>query len=543
MCGFFGAISFNKINLQDFKFHSYRGPDDYNETYFKFDSHQNISLNHSRLRIIGDNISGKQPKFNNNICMVFNGEIFGENLYHFENSDTLFLFNKLEKLVIEQNIQKLYDFLNSLNGFFSIALLDRINNQIFLIRDRYGQKPLYFSDKKNNFCFGSCIKDLRNYLGINIKSNKVNLKKGGGFIYDELNPVNNSNIKQVAPGQIINFKNGKINYNSWSKVDRSNQYMGENYQEYLDRLDYLLNDSIKIRCIYPRDIAISLSGGYDSSLVASYLSKYKSDLKAFTLSVKDIKFNEVSRAKFIAEKLKIPLEVIEEKDPDYEQYAKLSKILEIPAFNPSFTAYDNYYSNLKGKYKVVIEGHGADEIYGGYPINYIEYMYCLLKNVNLKDFNKSLRISKKSFGFNSFHIYKSLLIRLIYGVINKNIQTPESLIKKFFNKYSLPSNLRVFDRVTLFNNLEHRCPFLDKRIVELAQSTPYKILFKDGVPKAPICSLLKRKGLYLPSKKIGFTSSFDLRFLSKNYRKVSRTKTLNNYFKNIEEMSNNFLNE
>ena len=307
MCGFFGALGKDKINLEKYKFHSYRGPDDYNEVYL-FDSiNKNFAINHSRLEIIGDKIAGKQPVINNNICFAFNGEIFGQELIDYKNSDTLFLFNKFDETIKDNNKLKLNSFLNSLNGFFAIAILDRINSQILLIRDRYGQKPLYYAKKSQKFCFGSCIKDIRNYLDINIKTNKVNIRRGGGFIYDELNPVDSSYIKQVAPGEIVRYKDGKIQNEFWSEIDNKNLYKGENYSEYLERLDYLLDDAVKIRCHSPKKIALSLSGGYDSSLIAHYASKYKPDLQAFTLSVNDEKFNEVSRAKLISEKLNIPL--------------------------------------------------------------------------------------------------------------------------------------------------------------------------------------------------------------------------------------------
>ena len=103
--------------------------------------------------------------------------------------------------------------------------------------------------------------------------------------------------------------------------------------------------------------------------------------------------------------------------------------------------------------------------------------------------------------------------------------------------------MRVFDRLTLYNNLEHRCPFLDRRIVELAQSTPSNILFHGGLPKAPICDLLRQKGLYYNAKKIGFTSSFKLKFLSSKNNNLSRSNVMKNYFKNIEQLSNKFLND
>ena len=83
MCGFFGAVGNKKINLDKYRFHSYRGPDDYNEIFANFNLGENIAINHSRLEIIGSKIAGKQPVINKNLCLVFNGEIFGENLFAF----------------------------------------------------------------------------------------------------------------------------------------------------------------------------------------------------------------------------------------------------------------------------------------------------------------------------------------------------------------------------------------------------------------------------------------------------------------------------
>lgn len=542
MCGFFGAIAKNEIYLKDYFFHNYRGPDAYREKYISDSKLGVVSLAHSRLEITGDNNNGMQPCLEENISMVYNGELFGINLANYGFSDTRYLFESINKFSLTKDINKFIPFINNLNGYFAFAILDTQNHQIFLVRDRYGQKPLFYGVYNSDFCFGSTITDVKNYLGISVNVNKVGTRIGGGFIYDELNPVAQSEIKQVPPGCILRYSQDNVDIIKWHERDNLNIYQGERYDAYLDRLDFLLDEAVKIRCESPEKIAISLSGGYDSTLIASYACKHASDLKAFTLSTLDPNYDESQKASLTAKRLDIPLFITKEKNAPFSEFKRLSKAIEIPSFNQSFTAYNEHYRSISNDgFKVVLEGHGADELFGGYPTNQMELLYVFLKNFNFLKLVNGISIAKNHFGMRSFNIFKSFIRRFIFGFFEEKDQTPENLIHEFFFKYSLPSNLRVYDRMTLINNLEHRSPFLDKSIVDLAQTSPAKILFHNEYPKAPIRDLLLRKNLLIKSKKVGFTSSFN--FSSRFSKNQNRNKLLNNYYKVSVELLNQLLNE
>ena len=279
MCGFFGNFSStgNKIfysnKLKEItKSINHRGPD--GEGYFE-DS--KLSLGFKRLSII-DIEKGNQPftSSNNRYVIVFNGEIYNykEIRKKILTSGTKLLTNSdTEALVEAFNIWGL-DFIDNVIGMFSIALYDKFQKKLYLIRDRLGIKPLYFSKIQKNIIFSSEIQTL---LKTNILKKEVNYSAissylsfrnpiGVGTFFNEINEVN--------PGEILTINNEIIRKSYWSIPKNSNIVdKGINYFE--ESTKELLEKVVKDHMVSDVDVGSLLSGGLDSSLITAMMNKKK----------------------------------------------------------------------------------------------------------------------------------------------------------------------------------------------------------------------------------------------------------------------------
>ena len=286
MCGIFGSIN---ILLDDNEIKkillnmNHRGPD--SNGIFKDNNNDDFSLiiGHSRLEIL-DIAGGGQPMISRdgNYVVAYNGEIYNfielrlnlEKLGHkFEsnNSDT--------EILIHGYKQWGKNLTNYLNGMWSFVIYDKLNKRIFLSRDRFGEKPLFYYIKNNTFIFSSELSGITNIKNLNLNLNYLNLKKycAYGYFPSTLTPYDN--IFKLEPGHNLFLNIKKFNIikeKYWEYKLEPNYSINEN--DWADEIFYLLNDSIKKRLIADVPIGVFLSGGLDSSII-SLLSQKNSTKK------------------------------------------------------------------------------------------------------------------------------------------------------------------------------------------------------------------------------------------------------------------------
>lgn len=511
MCGFLGLVNIPEPSHLPSGYLQ-RGPDATSSLSTSIQGLGPVSIYHSRLLISGSSISGSQPIVSDDCIMLYNGEMFGLPHISSNYSDTDYLFDSISSYLHSDDLSGLIDFINTLNGFFSIALIDIINSRILLVRDRSGQKPLYYSftPHSKSLVFGSLLSDVYELSPTAGSYKSSSSIPGGGFFLDELNPL--ENIQQIQPGTLCVLENGTLRTETWIKPHKTYIYNDESFNQYLSRLDGLLHDAVRIRLNNGSCTALSLSGGYDSTLVASYASQITDNLHSFTLSTTDKNYDEAIASRSVASVLNIPISVIHESPPALSEFINLSNVIELPSFNPSFTAYNSFYKAVSSKgHRILLEGHGADELFGGYSANLVSHTRSELHTFShpLRTIRSYLRTMQKHYGRSTISSLRSLLASSLRSLITSS-EPVDGIhsVRLFFDRYSLPTVLRVFDRLTLFNHIEHRSPFLDPRVVTLAQTTPSHILFHGGYPKSPLRHLLASKGLLNNQRKIGFTSSF-----------------------------------
>jgi asparagine synthase (glutamine-hydrolysing) len=506
MCGIYGEVVKKSINNNFFvkarEDCGYRGLDE-NRQYESFNDEVKVCFGHARLTITGDLNSGQQPVINENMVMAYNGEIFSFDDTHVNGiSDTELLAKSLNDGISD-------DLLNTLNGFFAIALYYHKSNTLYLIRDRFGEKPLYYRIVEDSIFFSSVAKSF-NTLGVGEVSS-IREAPGGGILFNEDQPT--QYIKQVPPGHVLIFRNGNHEIRKWYKPQINRNLTSKKYTQVVDEFERLLFDAVKIRIRDQDNVAVSLSGGLDSTLILDMVKQIGGvNIEAFTLSTSDPQFNELDIVNHHADKIGVKLNVINEPYHDLKQFYRCFDVLEFPSFNYSFVGYDSYYKAIKDKgLRVIIEGHGPDEYLGGYPPMLLAYIAGRLMKGNLKDALLGITNFEKTYNKSRLQTVLGIFRQTLNALIEGKIPSGQRINYEFFDKLSTPITLRTFDRISMLNQLETRSPFMDYRLVEFSKSLPDSLLFFQGRSKSIIRTILEARGFKESDfgPKVGFTGTYN----------------------------------
>ena len=591
MCSISGICNFEKkpstqiVELMT-KCLSHRGPDDSG-----FFQNENISLGHNRLSII-DLQNSKQPMKDNknkNI-IIFNGEIYNFKELKSELRSFGHKFNTEgdTEVILKSYTQWGFECLKKLEGMFVFCIWDEKKKQLFIGKDKFGEKPLfYYFSKEHGFMFSS---EIRSFLGVEKIKQELKLDTESINQYLSLNYLINNKtffreIKSLSPASYIilnstNFKNEISIKKYWLLEEHFKKKTNDNFSQASEKINFLLEKSIKQKMFSDVENGVFLSGGIDSSTISLKLKKIDNHkMSAHNILFKEEKFNESVDAKIIADYLNINLNHYEIPIDDdlTNDFPKIIDAMDQPMSDTSFvsTYYLSKYS--KKKSKVVLSGDGADELFGGYD-TYIADIYRkffpqvnlksnLLKELPNKLFKTNLgkvgieyKINKFVNGLHFKDHHSHILWREIFSheekkklfnkfdkdLINHNfLDYIDRQIQKVKNLHYLDQYMYIdfktwlpndilykVDRSTMFNSQESRLPFLDSKLVEYACSLPikYKIniferkkilrqIIKPSLPK----SLLKKK-------KSGFNTPIGLWLINNKKFKDMAHDLLSTYF-------------
>ncbi len=505
MCGIAGFVSETRneklINQLTEKL-MHRGPDELNIEIIKKDNLY-YHFGSTRLSIVGL-ADGKMPMVDiDNNCLVYNGE-----LYQLEEVRK----NFSETINTTSDTRHLFKFLNQnqgnidmtdLNGMFAFAYFNSSKGNLTLGRDELGIKPLYYLQTKDiPFLFCSEVKPIIETGIINNKMSKKILQSYilfGGF-NSETNII--GDIKTLKPGSLLKWSNNNLEVSDLKNRNYKN-YENRSFKKdnFLNVLDEVINDQITADV----PVNILLSGGIDSSIIAWSAKKFISrEIKGFSLYFENDKFSEISATEELSKTLKIPLiKILFENNSNEQIINELLNKLPEPIADPSIIP--TYYLTKKvSEYtKAVISGDGADELFGGYEwyraIRLSKYfnegfnpllklIIPILDKLNKNDYIKpSEKYLIFSFVKNVPPQMKTLFwqnFQLSYSTetqINKYDEYLNSLSysgKLDLNYYRyidiktyLYTNiLKKGDIASMLNSLEIRPVFLDKRLVNYANS-------------------------------------------------------------------------
>ncbi len=495
---------------------SHRGPDNSEIKKYRFKNRE-LFLAHNRLAIQDLDAKANQPMESGRFSIIFNGEIYNHlelrkkcNISWQTHSDTETLLALFEKFDIEKTLSMLI-------GMFAIALFDKVKQKLYLIRDRVGIKPLYWTHQNGEFAFASELKGFAPHLKKEL-SNKALIQ----FMSFGYAPADNSyykNIYKLEAGHYLIFNgNGVYKKRYWhlpkKKIDIS-------YKDAVEETERLIRSSIKYRLLSDVEVGSFLSGGIDSSIVSSIMQQSSSKkIKTFTIGFEDKKYNEATFAKNIANHIG---------SDHYEYIFKVDDVISL------MDSMDRYYDEpfgdasalptmllskfTKEKVTVALSGDGGDELFLGYDRYFFTYKYYnLLKQIPQlpRDILSSLcKVSNIDKLEKMAYPIKNLTKENLYSVIAsytkpwnmESIFNPEFVKESFskpsylefqeiidfnqidtFDNYSkidfyryLPDDiLTKVDRASMRYSLEARVPLLDHRLVEFAYSLPTEIKLKKG---------------------------------------------------------------
>ncbi len=549
MCGITGVIDFKKIKQKDVKYIrqfsesiSHRGPD---ASGIFID--ENIVFGHTRLSIIDLSESSNQPMISDdeNIVIVFNGEIYNhqeikdelkdEFVFKTDHSDTEVIINAYKKWGISA--------LDKFVGMFAIALYDKKKEKVYLVRDRFGKKPLYWTKIDETIYFSSENQAF-------FKSDLLKKEFNDEAIYHYLTFLTVpspqtffQNVYKIEAGYYYEItKNGMQKHKYWDIAEYLNQENSCSFDEAREKSEELLNRAMKYRNVADVPISIALSGGLDSSLNLYYTKRNRKD----EISTINISYEETSAfdESILAEKYSkeqgvkyLPKRISQQDFINWiEEYLSISK--DIPTGDPN-TALVYGISKVarENGFKVLLVGEGGDEI-GGYPIYEklvklekilkiipkwliafilkIPFPNKIRKRVHSVFENPAYtrrfifgfsEVQKKKFWkkdtkYNSYNILKNLSDEI-------SDKYKDSFLRKVLNvEYKLRLAELLLPRVdypSMAASIEARSPFMDHKLVEYSASLPFDIKMRDGA-KTIIKEIAKDKlpEYIINQPKVGF---------------------------------------
>ena len=502
----------------------HRGPDGQG-SYIK----PNVAFGHARLSII-DIEGGAQPMLSEDesVVLTFNGEIYNykELRADLASRGHRFVSESDTEVIIHLYQEYGEEFVGHLNGMFAIGLWDERRQQLLLVRDRMGEKPLYYSHVDGQIVFASELKAIRHAPRLNLRIDMRALDNYLAYgyvpspdsIYDE--------IKKLPHAHYLTWKDGSIRINRY--WEPSGNFKFDSFEDALEQFRQLLDDSIRIRLRSDVPVGAFLSGGIDSSLIVARAKElYSGSLQTFTIGFDEKEFDESAEANFTAQHFGTQHINRQIESMDISILAELVHQYDEPFADPS--AVPTYYvtREASARLKVCLSGDGADELFGGYSQYELEPFEKILLRLpgpirrallrmpammvpeyvrgkgwlNRMMADGAVRYQQKIGVFSSAERRK--MFRESYG---DSVDFDAALLEPYFlnteseienrqaadrSTYLTDDILVKVDRSSMAHSLEVRTPYLDHRLVEFAIALPTRYKIAGGEQKRILRFALK----------------------------------------------------
>ncbi len=528
MCGIFGALN-REISeeLADYCCDtlSHRGPDGRGVW---FNSNKNCVLAHRRLSIIDLSSNAQQPMSyaNKRYYITYNGEIYNYLEIKAELKNKGYEFNSTSdtEVILASYMEWGEDCVHKFNGMWSFAIFDQEENSLFLSRDRFGVKPLYYLIEKNSLVFASEMKAIIPCMSkVEFNHSLISFFKIFHH-YEFKEDCLIKNIKRFPAGSNAIFKNGKLTIKKYWHTLEHRIEVSSKYEEQAEQFRSIFFDACKIRMRSDVTIGTALSGGLDSSAVICSMNNVarnkdyysqKDWQHAYVACFEGTELDESNYAKIVSDYIGISNTTIKMKnDLSEDKLLRQAYLFEELWMNSQMPIMDIYAAERQDGTVVSVDGHGADEIFGGYDFNIPvalfdakdkneveevaktiidceaiesvesqEELEVWLKNRNIKTKRRYLLDTLyKQWQFNDF------------DVKSKEFKKLDNLSKMLYietHKKCLPTMLRNYDRNSMASGVEIRMPFLDYRVVSFAFSIPWNSKIRNGYTKAIVRDGLK----------------------------------------------------
>ena len=531
MCGINGIVSFksettlaDSIQTMNEKI-LHRGPDEDGVYLYK----DMVAMGMRRLSII-DLKSGSQPMYSDDksIALVFNGEIYNflDLKYDLVKQGVSFQTTSDTEVILRLYQSEGIDMLSRLNGMFGLSIHDTRKNKVIIARDRMGEKPIYYTSSEGRFMWASELKSL-----VSIDTGlKEELSKEAISCYFSLGYIPApysiyARVQKLKPAHYIEFDLISKSLNTHRYWEIVNTTIDYSYEIARAKLQSMLSESVQKRMISDVPLGVFLSGGVDSSVVASLMSKHsKTPIKTFSIGFDNPQYDESPQARLLSKHIGSDhTELILSSTDLLDSVGEVLDNFDEP-FADSSSIPTYFVSKMaREKVKVALTGDGGDEVFAGYnkymvhtrgsifakyvPTFMINTALWLLntplfKPKSTKSFIRKLirflEASDKKWSNRHFNIIKLMLtdkekevlltgeypaIEKLYDDCVKKIEKKGvnliSAARLLDNEISLDGDILVkVDRTSMLNSLECRAPLLDHDIVEFAHSLPESFLVK-----------------------------------------------------------------
>jgi len=493
MCGIAGFISSNKnYNAKQIVSNmlntiSHRGPDQQDLA-----TYDNSTMGMVRLSIIDCNDHDiPVVDHSNNFAIVYNGEIYNhdsirnslQSRYHFKTkSDT--------ETALISYIEDGVDSFGKHNGMYAFSIYDKQKRETIIVRDKSGEKPLYYVEGKDYFAYASEMKCLLELVDPRFNDEAISYEAyeftvGRETLYKD--------IYQLEPGEYISVKNGGYTVHNYWKVWDNIIDIPDDEEKIISDLSDLVEDSILLRTKnVAHEYAAFVSGGIDSSLIACIA---KPD-HIYTAHYDYSEFDELDYAKLVAKQINRELIIVSPTKEDFLRTREdIAYSLDTPCTWTSFTLWMLLERAKKDGIKVVMSGEGADEMFGGY------HRYHLLHHD--EQIYKLEAMQQYSYLIGKYHgsassRYAKLVNRCENPYNEKVNRYLDESIENYSSKMSddivhfmglndfystMQVLLQMSDRINMAHSIENRSPFLDYRLVQYAYSVSSKYKIKNGITK------------------------------------------------------------
>jgi asparagine synthase (glutamine-hydrolysing) len=542
MCGISGFNWEDKdLVRRMIKVLNHRGPDS-NGLFVD----RGVSFGHNRLSIIDLSSDGAQPMCNEegDIWITFNGEIYNylEIRSELVNLGHVFKSNTDTEVIVHGYEQWGVDVLSKLNGMFAFAIFDGRDKSLFLARDRLGIKPLHYYFSSGKFIFASEIKAILECSEVERKVDLVSKNHYFTYGYTPTSRTMFDGIFKLEPGCFLVLKNDKLVCKKYWDFKYPAKATKFGFKKLRSRIREELDLSVKRRMVSDVGVGAFLSGGVDSSAIVASATKYKKDLKTFSIGFDYKEFNEAKYAKIVADKFGTD---------HYEKYFGAKDVLglidDLAYFYDDpladYSVLPTYFVSklARSHVTVCLGGDGGDESFGGYnwywqnlvmrkqkvlplalrrgvvkPVanlvsskvnsHFLKKVSSFIEGERLSDSQRYARL--RSFlsvnDLKKFGIDKGVFNVFDKYFVNKSVKN--NMMESDLKYYMPGEILTKVDRASMAVSLEVRVPFLDHEFIEFTSKINSNLKVKGletkSILKKSLLGVLPKEILY--RKKRGF---------------------------------------
>ena len=460
-----------------------------------------VGLGHRRLAIIDLSPAGRQPMATEDgrYTLIYNGEIynFRELRVELEAQGWRFRSRSDSEVLLKAYAHWGCSCLSRLNGMFAFAIWDREEQQVFLARDRYGIKPLYYWHGNGTFLFGSEVKSFLKQPAFSKRMNVPALLEYMTFqnFFTDQTLLDGVHLLPAGTFLRVDVTNGRV---SEPQIYWDYQFAEPEHQaepaEYLEELDRLFRQAVSRQLISDVDLGAYLSGGMDSGSITAIAARQLPHMKSFTCGFDlhsaaglELAYDERRQAEYMSHLAKTEHYEMVLKAGDMERcMSRLAWHLEEPRVGQS---YPNYYAaQLASRFvTVTLSGTGSDELFGGYPWRY----YRAVVNDDFEQYvdkyygfwqrlipNSAIRDIFQPVWSSVSHVSTREIFKGVFHSHAHELTRPEDYINHslyFEAKTFLHGLLVVEDKLSMAHSLETRVPFLDNDLVDFAMRVPVRL--------------------------------------------------------------------